>query len=146
MTSLASNASGSGIWGTNVGREQLLQKISLIAMLGGIREGLREHQLVLTSRGGRTLTVEQEAEIAGNLAFLSRRRKDPQSVAAVGIEEDEDGVGMTIQLSVNGDVPLLVEEGLQEICVMLEQISQQSTSFALRVLSSLKALSKFRSR
>jgi hypothetical protein len=114
-----------GIWGSGISREQLLQKISLLAMLGGVREGLREHVLVSASSSKHILTVEQEAEIANNLAFLSRRRHDPRSVAAVAIEENEDGQGMTVRLCVNGETTLGVEEGLKEICRTLEQISQQ---------------------
>ena len=75
-----------------------------------------------------SLTIEQEAEIACNLAFLSRRRHDPQSVAAIGIEEDEDGQGMVIRLSVNGSMLTGVEEGLKDICRMLEQVSRRRMS------------------
>ena len=39
-------------------------KISHIAMLGGIREGLREHALAPTPVRGYSLAIEQEAEIA----------------------------------------------------------------------------------
>ena len=112
------------MWGSHTHREHLLQKISLVAMLGGVREGAREHPLGRAPDQQRTLTIEQEAEIAGNLAFLSRQRKDPLNVAAIGIEEDEDGQGMVIRLSVNGSKLSGVERGLKEMCRILEQIAQ----------------------
>jgi len=114
-----------GMWGGHIRREALLQKISLLAMLGGVREGPREHPLTSTPGQERTLTVEQEAEIAGNLAFLSRRRKDSLSVAAIGIEEDEDGQGMVVRLCINGGILSRIEDGVKEMCAMLEQISRQ---------------------
>lgn len=113
-----------GIWGSDIGRDQLLQKISLIAMLGGVREGLQAHTLAAPLAMERILTTDQEAEIANNLAFLSRRRHDSKSVAAVGIEEDKNGQGMTIRLCVNGDKLSSVEEGLEAICQLLEKMSQ----------------------
>jgi hypothetical protein len=122
------NDRADGVWGTFVSRDRLLQKISLIAMLGGIREGLRQHALTSTPDRGYSLTIEQEAEIACNLAFLSRRRHEPQSVAAIGIEEDEDGQGMVIRLSVNGSMLNGVEEGVKDICRMLEQVSRRRMS------------------
>ena len=75
----------------------------------------------------RILTIEQEAEIASNLAFLSRPQYDPKSVAAVSIEEDEYGQGMVVRLCVNGDALSRIEEGLKEICGLLEEISQRRT-------------------
>ncbi|KKY13299.1 hypothetical protein UCRPC4_g06979 [Phaeomoniella chlamydospora] len=122
--SLAMNQQTGGIWGSNVSREQLLQKISLCAMLGGAREGLREHSLNTRDGANHQLSVEQEAEIAGNLAFLSRRRKCSQSVAAVAIEEAENGHGLSVRLAVNGDALQHVEAGLRQICSILEQISR----------------------
>ena len=112
------------MWDSHINREQLLQKISLLAMLGGVREGAKEHPLGRAPDQQRTLTIEQEAEIAKNLAFLSRQRKDLLNVAAIGIEEDEDGQGMVIRLSVNGCKLSGVEGGLKEICEILEQIAQ----------------------
>lgn len=50
------------------------------------------------------LTIEQEAEIAGNLSFLSRRRKTSQSVAAVAAEEAQHGQTLVVCLTVNGFV------------------------------------------
>ncbi|KAJ9130176.1 hypothetical protein NKR23_g12318 [Pleurostoma richardsiae] len=116
------------MWGGQIRREALLQKISLLAMLGGVHEGPREHPLTSAPGQERTLTVEQEAEIAGNLAFLSRRRKDSLSVAAIGIEEDEDGQGMVVRLCINGGILSRIEDGVKEMCAMLEQISRQRGS------------------
>jgi hypothetical protein len=115
------------MWGSGINREQLLQKISLLALLGGVRDGLRAHSLTTPFAVERVLTIEQEAEIAGNLAFLSRRRHDAKSVAAIGIEENETGQGMIVRLCVNGDTVSRVEEGLKEICGLLEEISQRRT-------------------
>lgn len=59
---------------------------SLLAMLGGVTAFERILWLYKPFAVERVLTVEQEAEIASNLAFLSRRRHDPK-VQTVGIEE-----------------------------------------------------------
>lgn len=114
-----------GMWGSGISRDQMLQKISLLAMLGGVREGLRAHTFATPLATERILTIEQEAEITSNLAFLCRRRHDPKSVAAVSIEEDKHGQGMVVRLCVNGDRLSSVEEGLNDICRMLQEISQR---------------------
>ena len=51
----------------------MLQKISLLAMLGTIREGETEHKLFSNAARERSINVEQEAEIVSNLSFLSCR-------------------------------------------------------------------------
>ena len=79
------------MWGADVSRERLLQKITLLTMIGPIPEEPRRHQLVSPPDFRRILTIEQEAEVAGNLAFLSRRSTETHNVAAIGIEEDEGG-------------------------------------------------------
>jgi hypothetical protein len=38
--------SQSRMWGSTVTRENILQKITLLAMLGGVREGIKEHELI----------------------------------------------------------------------------------------------------
>lgn len=113
------------IFGTKIPRDVLLNKISLLAMLGPIREGQQEHSLTSTDDPRRGLTIDQEGEIVRNLSFLAYRRKDPHSVVALCIEEQEDGEGMTVRFSVNGDSVLYVKEGLQQICTTLEKISRQ---------------------
>lgn len=68
------------MWRSNVTREQLLQKISLLAMLGPIRDGPKTHTLKEIDGTGRILTIEQEGEIIDNLAFLSYRRKSCRNI------------------------------------------------------------------
>jgi hypothetical protein len=114
------------MWGSNVSHEQLLQKISLLAMLGPIREEPKGHCLVSREDKAYSLTVEQEREIITNLAFLSYRRKDSQNVTAICIKEDGDGQGLVVRLAVNGGAIAHVEEGLRRICEMLERASQRS--------------------
>jgi hypothetical protein len=115
------------MWGSHITRDHLLQKISLLAMLGPIRNSHQEHSLVSTQDQLHKLTIDQEAEIVRNLSFLSCRRKDSYTVVAVCIEEHEDGQGMTVRLSVNGDNVSYAKEGLQHICATLEKISQRGT-------------------
>jgi hypothetical protein len=117
--------SAGGMWESGISRDQLLQKISLLAMLGRVRDGIQSYSLAPSSSMESVLDIDQEAEIASNLAFLSRRRNDLKSVAAVGIEEDEYGQGMVIRVCVNGDTLSRVEEGLKEICGLLEEISRR---------------------
>ena len=112
------------MWGSKITRELILQKISLLAMLGPIREGERENRLISDPGQGRSMTVEQEAEIVSNLSFLSYRRKDPQTVTAICIEEDEDGQGMIVRMTVNGGAIAYVKDGLGRICAVLEQASR----------------------
>jgi len=66
------------MWKTSVTRELMLQKISLIAMLGPLRIGAKENNLTSSHDPRRCLTVDQEAEIVRNLSFLCYRRKDPK--------------------------------------------------------------------
>jgi hypothetical protein len=113
------------MWGSNVTRELLLQKISLLAMLGPIREGHKEHNLVSAPEQVRNLTIEQEGEVVRNLSFLSCRRKDPLSVTAICVEEDDSGRGMVVRMAVSGDTVSHVEDGLRQMCSTLEKIAQR---------------------
>ena len=113
------------MWGSKVTREHLLQKISLLAILGPIREGEREHNLISSPGQERSVTIEQEAEIISNLSFLSYRRKDPQTVTAICIEEDEDRQGMIVRMAVSGGAIAYVEDGLRQICGILEEASRR---------------------
>jgi hypothetical protein len=112
------------MWGSNVTREHILQKITLLAMLGGVREGTKEHELIPRPGRASYLTIEQEGEIVSNLAFLASRRKNSKAVVAITIKEDEDGQGMTIRIAVNGDSVVHLKEGLVQISEMLEQVSR----------------------
>lgn len=114
------------MWGSNITRDQLLQKISLLATLGPIGDGPRRHNLTAQTDIRRSLTVEQEAEIVDNLAFLSYRRKDSQNVTAICMEENEDGEGMLVRLAVNGGALSQIACGVREICMILEQIARRS--------------------
>lgn len=113
------------MWGSKITRERMLQKISLLAMLGPIREGEKEHDLISDPGRERSMTIEQEAEIIGNLSFLSYRRKDPQTVTAICIEEDKDRRGMIVRMAVSGGAIVYVEDGLGQICAILEQASRR---------------------
>lgn len=114
------------MWRSNVTREHLLQKISLLAMLGPIRDGSKIHTLKTIDDTGRSLTIEQEGEIIDNLAFLSYRRKNSRNITALCMQEDEDGQGMLVRLAVNGNAPAHIENGLQKICMALEEVAQRS--------------------
>ncbi|PGH32376.1 hypothetical protein GX50_04856 [[Emmonsia] crescens] len=114
------------MWRSNVTREHLLQKISLLAMLGPIRDGSKIHTLKTIDDTGRSLTIEQEGEIIDNLAFLSYRRKNSRNITALCMQEDEDGQGMLVRLAVNGNAPAHIENGLQKICMALEEVAQRN--------------------
>ncbi|KAH8593072.1 hypothetical protein B0O99DRAFT_516281 [Bisporella sp. PMI_857] len=68
------------MWGSNVTREHVLQKITLLAMLGGVREGTKEHELIPRPGRASCVTIEQEGEIVSNLAVLASRRKNSKAV------------------------------------------------------------------
>ncbi|KAK3045704.1 hypothetical protein LTR09_012749 [Extremus antarcticus] len=120
-----SHKTPSGIWGTGIPNETLLQKITLLAIFGQTPAEPQRHPLKSAQEvSERVLTIEQEAEIAGNLAFLSRRSTDAHNVAAIGIEEDEDGEGMVIRVTVNGGMIKSVVLGLSKICEVLETIAK----------------------
>lgn len=112
------------MWGSSVSRELLLQKISLIAMFGPLRIGPKENTLTSCPDHYRRLSVQQEAEIVRNLSFLCCRRKDPQSVTAICLEEDPIGNGLTVRLAVSGTATLYAEKGLRQICTLLERFSR----------------------
>ena len=116
------------MWGSKITRELMLPKISLLAMLGPIKEGERENGLISDLGQERSMTVEQEAEIVSNLSFLSYRRKDPQTVTAICVEEDEDRQGLIVRMTVNGGAIAYVEDGLGQICAVLEQASRRGTA------------------
>ena len=102
----------------------MLQKISLLAMLGSVREGSNEHELIPRPGRASCLTIEQEGEIVSNLAFLASRRKNSKAVVAIAVEEDEDSHGMTIRIAVNGDSVVHLKEGLVQISETLKQVSR----------------------
>ncbi len=113
------------MWGSSVSRELLLQKITLIVMLGPLRIGPKEYTLTSSLDQERRLSVEQEAEIVRNLSFLCYRRKDPHSVTAICIEEVPSGKGLVVRMAVSGTTTLHAEEGLRQICSLLEQVSRR---------------------
>lgn len=102
----------------------MLQKISFIAMLGPLRIGAKENNLTSSNDPRRFLTIDQEAEIVRNLSFLCYRRKDPQAVNAICVEEIPAGKGLVVRLTVSGTATLYAEEGLRQICALLEQFSR----------------------
>lgn len=112
------------MWSSKADRERLLLKISLLAMTGGVRQGLRRHTPTSISGQQHVLTIAQEGEIANNLVFFGRRNSNSQNVTAVGIEEDENGKGMVVRLAVNGVgmKTAYIQEGLQKMCQMLQEI------------------------
>lgn len=112
------------MWGSHVSRELLLQKITLLSILGPVRKGPKEYTLTSSPNQERKLSVDQEAEIVRNLSFLCCRRKDPLSVTAVCIEEVQDGQGLIVRMAVSGDVTIHAETGLKHICSVLEQASR----------------------
>jgi hypothetical protein len=115
------------MWGSSIDRERLLQRLSLLAMLESARDSPKEHVLVSRSDRESSITVDQEREVASNLAFLSSRSKNSKRVVAIGIEEDPDGQGMVIRMAVNGgdkDIPHL-EDGLKQVSTILEQVSRR---------------------
>ncbi len=99
-------------------------------MLGPIREGEREHNLISDPGQERSMTVEQEAEIVGNLSFLSYRRKDPHAVTAICIEEDKDRRGVIVRVAVSGGAIAYVEDELRQICAILEQASRRGKTYS----------------
>ena len=63
------------MYGGSITKEYLLRKISLLAMMGAVRESPKENELGLRSDSVSSLTGDQEGEIVSNLAFLSSHRK-----------------------------------------------------------------------
>ena len=110
----------------------MLQKISLLAILGPIREGEKEHNLITNPGQERSMTIEQEAEIVSNLSFLSYRRKDPQTVTAICIEEDKDHQGMIVRVAFSGGATAYAEDGLGQICAILERASRRGKAYLAR--------------
>lgn len=109
----------------------MLQKISLIAMLGPLRTGAKENHLTSNDDSRRYLSVAQEAEIVRNLSFLCYRRKDPQAVSAICLEEVSEGKGLVFRLAVSGNAILYAEGGLRQICALLEQFSHHGKSIVI---------------
>jgi hypothetical protein len=123
------------MWNSSVTREHLLQKISLLAILGSVRDHPKQHVLISPPGWRSSLTIEQEGEIISNLAFLSSRSKNSKRVVAIGIEEDHDGQGMVIRMAVNGgdkDIPY-TKEGLKQISRLLEQASRRGKTRSINL-------------
>ncbi|KAF1730100.1 hypothetical protein CRV24_009557 [Beauveria bassiana] len=120
------------LWGSeSVTREGLLQKITLLTLLAPVQEPPRTHELF--GHQQRTLTIYQEAEIASNLAFLSRRSADSQNVAAIGLEEKEDGQGITVRVAVNGNRLGSVVEGLTCICNVIQSLVHNGALLSVNI-------------
>ena len=115
-------------WDSGITRESLLQKIALLTMIGRTPEPSHRYTFVCPPSDPRALTIDQEAEIAENLAFLGRRSLESHNVAAIGIEEDEDGQGMIIRVTVNGTMLSSVVAGLNKICRSLESAARCGTN------------------
>ncbi|OBT84098.1 hypothetical protein VE02_07019 [Pseudogymnoascus sp. 03VT05] len=109
------------MWGGSISREQLQQQISLLALLGGVQESVKQHQLTSPSNYPSSLTIDQESEIVSNLSFLSSRRKDSKQVVAIAIEATEKSKEMVIRMAVNGEDAAYLKEGLVKIANILEK-------------------------
>lgn len=107
-----------------ISREQLQQQITLLAMLGGVQESVKYHQLTSTSNYPSSLTIDQESEIVSNLSFLSSRRKDSKQVVAIAVEATEKNHEMIIRMAVNGEDAAYLKEGLVQIGTILEKAAQ----------------------
>ncbi len=115
------------IWGSiSITREELLQKITLVAICAPTPEAPRAYELVEHQQ--RAFTIHQEAEVAANLSFLSRRSKESHNVAAIALEEEAGGRGITVRVAVNGKMLTNVVEALASICKVLEAIARQDIS------------------
>src|SRR5690349_19496459 len=112
------------MWGSSVSRETLLQKITLLAMLGPLRVPPKEYTLTSPPDSERRLSIAQEADIVRNLSFLSSRRKDALVVIAVCVEEVERGKGLIVRMAVSGGGNKYTKDGLRQICTILEQVSR----------------------
>ncbi|OBT85155.1 hypothetical protein VE02_05639 [Pseudogymnoascus sp. 03VT05] len=116
------------MWGGSISREQLQQQISLLAILGGVQESVKHHQLTSPSNYLSSLTIDQESEIVSNLSFLASRRKDSKQVVAVAIEATEKSQEMVIRMAVNGEDAAYLKEGLVKIGNILEKAARMDES------------------
>ncbi|KFY67378.1 hypothetical protein V496_01569 [Pseudogymnoascus sp. VKM F-4515 (FW-2607)] len=116
------------MWGGSISREQLQQQISLLALLGGVQESVKQHQLTSPSNYQSSLTIDQESEIVSNLSFLSSRRKDSKQVVAIAIEVAEKNKEMVIRMAVNGEDAAYLKEGLVKIGNILEKAARMDRS------------------
>jgi hypothetical protein len=110
------------MWGGGITREQLLQRLTLLAMLEPVWGGPKEHTLTLRADHESSLTLDQEREIVSNLAFLASCSKNSKRVIVIGIEEDHNSEGMVLCMAINGgdkDIAHL-KEGLIQKSQMLE--------------------------
>ncbi|KFY31785.1 hypothetical protein V493_00793 [Pseudogymnoascus sp. VKM F-4281 (FW-2241)] len=116
------------MWGGSISREQLQQQISLLAILGGVQESVKHHQLTSPSNYPSSLTIDQESEIVSNLSFLASRRKDSKQVVAVAIEATEKSQEIVIRMAVNGEDAAYLKEGLVKIGNILEKAARMDES------------------
>ncbi|KFY67995.1 hypothetical protein V497_00097 [Pseudogymnoascus sp. VKM F-4516 (FW-969)] len=116
------------MWDGSISREQLQQQISLLAILGGVQESVKHHQLTSPSNYPSSLTIDQESEIVSNLSFLASRRKDSKQVVAIAIETTEKSQEMVIRMAVNGEDAAYLKEGLANIGNILEKAARMDES------------------
>ena len=100
---------------------RLIENITLLWTVTEVPEQPKENRFQCEHDKTRQLTPEREKQLAESFAFISASTDDMLRVMAVCVEEDLDGVGMTIRLASNtGDLSRVVA-GLTGIAGTLEK-------------------------
>ena len=106
----------------------LRENISLLSLFPGAPSGPKQNDLEQFKRNSNDLdrhrlTIEQERDLADNLAFLAATTDDPLKVTAVAIEESSSDSDITIRLAVNSGKIDKVQIGFENIFRLLKETS-----------------------
>ncbi|MCJ1416147.1 hypothetical protein MMC32_002482 [Xylographa parallela] len=135
-------------------RKQLAENIILLHSLNEVPGKEKECDLPAENQS-RQLSIAREKQLGDDFAFLSATTDDMSRVMAVGIEEDEDGTGMTIRLASNsGDLSSIRGEFERIGNILQEAASRTSARTDIRprlleqiiVMDEARILSRLRSR
>ena len=122
-------------------RKQLAENIILLHSLNEVPGKEKECDLPAENQS-RQLSIAREKQLGDDFAFLSATTDDMSRVMAVGIEEEEDGTGMTIRLASNsGDLSSIRGE-FERIGNILQEAASRSRDYSSNAEHRLTVFSK----
>ncbi|KAH8803097.1 hypothetical protein F5884DRAFT_861435 [Xylogone sp. PMI_703] len=113
------------MWASKISRQELQQSIDQLEILTEVPGLPRENPMPVHVQSSYTLSMEQECQIASNLAFLAAAVDDVNKVMAVCVEEHQNGNAAIIRVSSNcGDISGVIER-FKLLAKTLERAAQR---------------------
>jgi len=113
-----------------MGRRQMSENINILRSLTEI-PGVPLRCELLDDGHERQLSIEQERQLASDLAFVAATTEDYERIVALAIEEDQKTAGMTIRIACNSGAHSArhleeLKQGFEDVAKLLELANRRS--------------------